>query len=331
MPNCQSLLGAAHVRQGGFILIAVLGMTILLTLIASFVATYAEQRLQQTLELRNRWQQQLDQQATLATLKYFLATNDPVNGGWPLSSEQILRADGRRYTGNSTTVFALQDEGPLLSLLTPDRERWQRLLYQHGLSASQTEQFLDQLQDYTDQDDLRRLNGASSLDYKQADLAPPPQRFMRSPGQVFNLLNAKNWQPLLYDILPMVTTYAGQVTNLNTTPQAVLATLPGADDVLWQSLVEQRELHPLKDLRDANQKLGQVIPVNDIFIPTVPSEYVRLQIWRNGDRCRQVTWIGLTLTPSAIRAPWEIDYVFDYSHSQPCQSPVALDAAALAG
>lgn len=316
--------------QQGFVLIAVLGMIMLLTLIASFVAGYAEQRLTQTLELRSRWQQQLDTQATLATLQFITATQERTHGGIALAKEQLLRFDNQPYLGIGQSAFALQDEGSLLSLLDPDRSRWQRLLYKEGLSASQAEQFLDQLQDYTDQDDLRRLNGASRQDYQQANLEPPSQRFMISPGQVFNLLNAgldaQQWQPLFHKILPLITARSGQLNNLNTTPEPVLATLPGADENLWRQLVAEREQAPYTDLSDANQRLGLILPLDPLAVPTYPSSFIRVQLWPHKDDCRQQTWIGLTLTPSSNRAPWEIDYVFNYQHTPACQPPAALAA-----
>lgn len=317
-------------KDQGFVLIAVLGMIMLLTLIASFVAGYAEQRLSQTQALRDRWQQEFSEQASLATVQFMLATTERTFGGWQVSPESIMRVDNRPYFGVQQTVFALQDEGSLLSVLDPDRDRWQRFLYNQGLSASQAEQFLDQLQDYTDRDDLRRMNGATSLDYHQAQLEPPPQRLMISPGQLFNMLNAEQWQAMLYKILPMVTTRSGQLTNLSTAPEEVLVTLPGTDSNLWQQLIAEREDAPFTSFSDTNQRLGQILPLDEMTIPSIPTNFVRVKLWPSQDDCRQIQWIGLTLTPTSTQAPWEIDYVFNYQHAEPCRAPAALAAAPLA-
>lgn len=336
MSFCRASLSASVSKpaplasQQGFVLIAVLGMIMLLSLIASFVASYADQRLEQAIELRSRWQQHFAQEATLATVQFMLATTERNTGGWEVEPDVTLRTDNRPYYGLGSTVFAAQDEASLLSVLDPDRDRWQRLLYKEGLSANEAEQLLDQLQDYTDQDDLRRLNGANSIDYQQAGLAPPTQRFMISPGQLFNLLNAAQWRPLLYKLLPLSTTRSGQLLNINTAPQAVLATLPVTDDSVWQELVAERADNPFSSLGDANQRLGRILPLDAMSMPTLPSNFIRLQLWSNDTDCRQATWIGLTLTPSSNRAPWEIDYVFDYQHSQPCRTPAELAAAPLA-
>lgn len=320
--------------EQGFILIAVLGMIMLLSLIAAFIAGYAEQRLEQTLELRTRWQQQLNRQAQLATLQFELATGGQVSGGWQRlennkPASPLLRGDGRRYTGLGGQVFALQDEASLLSLMDPDADRWQRLLMSRGLSFNEAEQFIDQLRDYTDQDDFRRLNGANKQDYLNRGLEPPPQRFMISPGQVFNLLNAGQWQSLLYRLLPMVTTRSGQLHNLNTMPAPLLATMPGTDQQLAASLVQQRQATPFVDLADANQRLGKLLALDGMSMPSVPSNFIRIQWWPSATECRWSAWTGITLTPQSTRAPWEIDYVFDYHHPQSCTEPVASSATAL--
>lgn len=318
-------------EEQGFILIAVLGMIMLLSLIAAFIAGYAEQRLEQTLELRSRWQQQLDQQATLATVQHVLLTRPLETAGWRLQpgdeNSALLTPDGRLYDGIGDVRFSLQDEGSLLSLLQPDEQRWQRLLKDRGWGATAIEQWLDRLRDYTDHDDLRRLNGAARSDYLQQGLEPPPQRFMISPGQVFNLLGAQQWRDPLYALLPLFTTRSGQLHNLNTMPALLLATLPGVDSALAQELEQQRQQAVFTGLRNANQRLGKLLPLDEMQMPTLPSDFVRLQLWPEQAECRRSTWIGLTLTPTSTRAPWEIDYVFDYRHPQSCPAPVALVAA----
>ncbi len=332
-------------KQKGFALIAVLGLLVVLSLVAAFIADYAEQRLEQTHQLRQRLQGQLDSQATLATLLHLVATRplvqnafllqpppadepndsfDPFRTTAPafdIASLPHLRVDGQRYHGLGTSVFALQDEGSLLSLLDPDRQRWSNLFQQHDLGPRQAERFLDQLLDYTDQDDLRRLNGAVSSDYASAGLPPPPQRLMISPGQVFNLLDAPDLQDQLYAILPLVTTRSGQLHNLNTAPLVVLQTIPGLDPPLAEAIVAERQKRPFADLADANQRLGRIIPLDPLAVPSHASPFLRIQLWEDRQSCRQPIWLGLSSTPSSRLTPWEIDYFFTLDHEQPCRAP----------
>lgn len=330
-------------RSQGFALIAVLGLLMVLSLVAAFISSYAEQRLEQTFQLREQLQRRLDGDATLATLMHVVATRPLVQNAYllrspppaessydPFSSAAAdvdvstyphLSVDGRRYQGIGASTFALQDEGSLLSLLDPDRERWTALFRQNGLTPQQAERFLDQLQDYTDQDDLRRLNGATSSDYLNQGLAPPPQRLMISPGQVFNLLDSTALHDPLLAMLPFATTRSGQLHNLNTAPAAVLQTIPGIDESLAEALVQARQTRPYADLADANQRLGRIIPLDPLAAPSQASPYLRIKLWTVMADCRQPIWLGLSSTPTSRTTPWEIDYLFSLDHEQPCRTP----------
>lgn len=327
-------------KQKGFVLIAVLGLLMVLALIASFIASYAEQRLDQTFQLRQQLQSQLDSDATLATLLYVIATRPLVQNAYLLqvpptdaaaatssfdapplldiSQLPRLTLEGQRYQGLGQTAFSLQDEGSLLSLLDPDRERWTDLFRQHSLTRQQADSFLNQLLDYTDHDDLRRLNGANASDYISAGLAPPPQRPMISPGQVFNLLDGTALQADLYTMLPLMTTRSGQLNNLNTSPKVLLQSLPGIDSALAQLIVDERKKKPFTDLADANRRLGHIIPIDPLEVPSQASPYIRIQLWADRRTCRQPIWLGLSSTPASVSAPWEIDYTFVFNQEQPC-------------
>lgn len=333
----------APTRSQGFALIAVLGLLMVLSLVAAFIADYAEQRLEQTFQLRQQLQGQLDQDASLATLLHIVATRpllqnayllrtppapadtfDPFSRTLPdldITQHPHLGVDGRRYRGTGQSTFALQDEGSLLSLLAPDRERWIQLFAQHGLTPQQAERFLDQLQDYTDQDDLRRVNGATSSDYLSQGLAAPPQRLMISPGQVFNLLDSSALHDQLLAMLPMATARSGQLHNINTAPAAVLQTIPGIDETLAEALARERRSRPFSDLADANQRLGRIIPLDPLATPSQASPYLRITLWPAASDCRQPLWVGLSSTPTSRLTPWEIDYIFTLDHEQPCLTP----------
>ena len=328
-------------KQKGFALIAVLGLLMILSLVATFIANYAQLRVEQTQQLRERLQSQLDSDANLATLLHIIATRPLVLNAYLLQPPATieadldisplvrLRLDGHRYQGIGQSTFSLQDEGSLLSLLDPDRERWTNLFRQHGLQPQEAERFLDQLQDYTDQDDLRRLNGASSSDYRSQGLAPPPQRLMISPGQAFNLLDAAKLEQPLRTMLPLATTRSGQLHNLNTMPKDVLQSIPGIDAALAQGLTDARQNKPFNDLADANARIGRIIPLDPLAIPSLASAYVRIRLWPNALACRQSIWLGISSTPGSKQTPWDIDYSFTFDHEQPCPAPQKLANAPL--
>jgi general secretion pathway protein K len=328
-----------HKKDQGFVLIAVLGLLMVMSLVAAFIATYAEQRTHQAIELRETWQAKLDQQSTIATLLHLLATRPRVAEGYALTlpggshlsdkDTLSLTADSRVYQGIGNSRFAIQDEGALLSLLDPDRARWHLLLKNRGLAPIEADRVLDLLLDYTDKDDLRRLNGANDSDYLARGLLKPSHRLMVSPGELFNLLEAGQW-PWASNILPMLTARSGQLFNLNTMPLELLGSLSGVDKDTAERLVMLRQQQPFLSLADANQRVGKILPILDEQVPGIVSIYTRLIVWSGDDnQCRQQKWIGISLSPSSIQAPWEIDYAFTFNNERHCEAAQPLVVAPL--
>ncbi|MGL6458405.1 MULTISPECIES: type II secretion system protein GspK [Aeromonas] len=325
-------------KERGFVLIAVLGLLMVMSIVAAFVAAYAEQRTRQAIVLRQSWQDRLDQQSTIATLLHLVATRPRVAQGYALSSPRDLRlaegnvpvlaADSRVYQGIGKSRFAIQDEGALLSLLDPDRDRWHALLKGRGLAPIEADRVLDLLLDYTDQDDLRRLNGANDADYLARGLLKPTHRLMVGPGEFFNLLEANQWS-WAPSLLPMLTTRSGQLLNLNTMPLELLGSLSGIDRETAATLVSLRQQRPFSSLADANTRVGKLLPLTDEQVPSIVSIYTRLMVWRGDNECRQQKWIGISLSPSSTQAPWEIDYAFTFDHEQSCGAPQSLVVAPL--
>ncbi|EKP0280162.1 general secretion pathway protein GspK [Aeromonas bestiarum] len=326
-------------KEQGFVLIAVLGLLMVMSLVAAFVATYAEQRTRQAIELRQTWQAKLDQQSTISTLLHLLATRPRAAQGYALAIPgdplfngkeiQVLAADSRVYQGIGKSRFAIQDEGALLSLLDPDRERWHSLLKGRGLAPIEADRVLDLLLDYTDKDDLRRLNGANDSDYLARGLLKPSHRLMVGPGEFFNLLEANKWA-WASSILPMLTARSGQLLNLNTMPLELLSTLSSVDKETAERLVLLRKKQPFLSLADANKRVGKILPISDEQVPGIVSIYTRLVIWSGDDnQCRQQKWIGISLSPSSILAPWEIDYAFTFNNERNCEAAQPLVVAPL--
>lgn len=334
-------------HQQGFALIAVLSLLMVLSLIASFIAGYAEQRIEQAQDIRQRLQDQLDSDATLATLLHLIATRPLQQNAYlaalppatpaafpgfgqseatiDLATLAHLRVDGQLYSGLGNSLFAIQDEGSLLSLLDPDRTRWSLLFQQLGHSPQQADRFLDQLLDYTDRDDLRRINGANAADYQARGLPAPPQRLLISPAQIHELLDAPALRDTLVRLLPLATARSGQLHNLNTAPAAVLQTIPGLEPDLAQAIADERRQRPFASLADANQRLGRIIPLDPLAVPTQASAFLRLLLWSDRHTCRQPIWVGISSTPTSRLTPWEIDYSFAHPHEQSCAAPQPLD------
>lgn len=324
-------------RDDGFVLISVLGLLIVLSLIASFVSAYSQQRIELAEKIKQDIQLKLDEKATMSTLLHLFSTRQPTYGSLSLmlqesaspamlnSDSLLMRLDNRVYQGIGNITFSLTDESSLLGLIDPDRDRWTSYLQSIGVNFSIADNFLDQLQDYTDKDDLRRLNGAVENDYVNARMTPPAHRFMVSPGQVFNLLSAPQWKGWLHHSMPYITETSGQVININTMPKVLLASLPGIEDELATQIVMERDKKPFESLPDANQRLGAILPLDALSIRFYFDNYIRVILRRSDIQCRQQRWVGISLSPDSIVVPWEVSYAFDYTDNQPCQAASKLD------
>ncbi|MBP8172834.1 MULTISPECIES: general secretion pathway protein GspK [Aeromonas] len=322
-------------RDDGFVLISVLGLLIVLSLVAAFVSAYSQQRIEVAEKIKQDIQLRLDEKATLSTLLHLFSTRQPTYGSLKLqesASPTMMNTDGllmaldnRVYQGIGAIQFSLADESSLLGLIDPDRDRWTAYLQSIDVNFSVANNFLDQLQDYTDKDDLRRLNGAVESDYVNAGMTLPSHRFMVSPGQVFNLLSAPQWKGWLHASMPYITETSGQVINLNTMPRALLATLPGIGDELAKQIVTEREKKPFQNLPDANQRLGAILPLDALSTRFYFDNYIRVIFRRSDMQCRQQRWVGISLSPDSIVVPWEVSYAFDYTDNQPCQASSKLD------
>mgnify|MGYP002150643417 CR=1 FL=1 len=97
--------------------------------------------------------------------------------------------------------------------------------------------------------------------------------------------------------------------------------IPGIDAALAEALVGERRNGAFNDLADANQRLGRIIPLDPLAVPSQASPYLRIILWPSASDCRQPLWVGLSSTPNSRLTPWEIDYSFSLDHEQPCHAP----------
>lgn len=110
------------------------------------------------------------------------------------SQSFALMLDGRAYefaraAGDVAIVrFALQDEAGLVNLNGADQAAVARLLALQGVPERVAVQFAARLADYTDADDLERLNGADGPAYRNAGLPPARNRPLDAPLQAFSTL-----------------------------------------------------------------------------------------------------------------------------------------------
>ena len=313
--------------QQGFALATTLWLLAILTVAVGYLTFWAEETVNNAWRLRERFQAEVEVRSTEAALLYLLASRritlaglslrtgpavavaeDSEDMGFnrllPLGDELLL--DDRWYEGLGETRFAIQDESGLIPLREASVPALARLLGLLEVPDAAREPLLAKLFDYTDPDDLYRLNGAEAAQYRDRGLSSPPNRDLLSSWELRAVLDW-NRQTVAWreQRLPrLTTTRRGGLPNLNTAPVLALQTLSGIDHETARRLVAGR---PYVSLLQANLAAGRELPGDEMSFPLLPSSYLRLSIAHPA--LRTLHEVHVQLTPFATQSPWLIDYV----------------------
>lgn len=317
-------------NAGGFVLVIVLATLVVLTLLATAVATSAERAIRAAQEDADRFEGELAMTGTRETLLFMLATQRQTLAGLTVNESDAsastaqmaedpdgltvlpvgneIRLDGTEYQGLETARFALQDDRGLLSA------NWAgpalRYALYDSLNVRETEwDGLDAKRlDYQDPDDLHRLNGAEKDQYRRENLPPPSNRTLATP---LELRRIPGWREMLAGVddaqlLSMLTLSRSVDMNINTAPATVLQLLPGLPRRTAERMVELRRAAPFLSVRRAQETFGiGAVPEENLSLFAIPSGNLILWDERSGAR-RLLHW---TLTPLEIDGPpWRIDY-----------------------
>ena len=294
-------------RQRGFILV----MTMWVLAAIAIAASYFAERVQTSLQLATARQSMNDGQLALsdarADMLFRLATT-PLSLYGLGNPPAAVALDGRPYRAGNTTL-QLQDGRGLLNLNMFFDAQMQRLLATLGVPAEQRAGLIDTLRDYTDDDDLRRLNGAESAQYQALKLPPPRNLLLLSPLELRQIIGWRDLPVLRQTDSPLLefttTAAAGTAINPNTAPWQVLTALPGVTEDIAKAIIERRNIAPVSvDLLDQmlGTQMGGLIPIAWAF----PSDTLRLT--QGVDSLPWVQRYNLTLTPDGASAPWTITH-----------------------
>jgi hypothetical protein len=252
--------------------------------------------------------------------------SDPVGGE--------LRLDGRPYAGLDGTSFSIQDDAGLFVLSSPDPTTLERFLVWAGVPRDEVGTLRDAFLDYTDADDLRRLNGAEAKEYERESRPPPPNRRLLMPVETDRILGWDKLPQSVREHLPDLTTtvYAGGA-NLNTMPAALLPAWIAGCPENCKRLVARRDLQPFRFASEVELFLGVRLPGDPASdYRFMPDETLRFTLWsRSGPAWR----IHVRFTPLADQVgPWSILAVHPISRpgndapAQPTGSDLFADVAA---
>ncbi len=290
--------------QRGFILVATLWILAVITI----AAVYFAERVSSSIALAQQKQESAEQLIEFANTKadvlYRLGTTPFSFYG--LGPQPAIALDDRPYRGRGADIVRLQDERGLLNVNFVDREMMMRFLGELGVPFEKRDVMIDSLLDYTDSDDLRRLNGAEKNEYAALGLPLPPNELLVTPYQLKNIIGWRD-QPELWEnqrLLRLVTTSRVSGFNPNTAPAELLASLPGSNKELAAALLKIRSEKPLYTVGQLTGITGSVQDAD--FFLYFPGNAVRIT-----HQSKKLPWAlqySVTLTPQGDSAPWRVDY-----------------------
>lgn len=148
-----------HRYDEGFALAAVLWLLAGLSIVVALVADSARTSAERVAQLRERTDFVRDSLSARSQVQYWLSASRPRAADY-FDGTSVVLADGTPYLIGKSNIVQIQDHGGLINLNKVNRELMSRFLVECGVPADRTSYLMDALEDYTDSDDLRRINGA---------------------------------------------------------------------------------------------------------------------------------------------------------------------------
>lgn len=216
-----------------------------------------------------------------------------------------IELDGRYYRTVDGTYVRYQDAAGLFNLRRASPSELVGLLRALGVADGLATRLADTLLDYTDADDLVRLNGAEAADYRAAKMPPPRNAPLLMPTELQRIIGWRELDPAtLRLVLDNVWVGTMNAVNRYTVRAPVLAAISGADIDTARALLAQRApgtplaIESLPNVVRSFLAAGRYI--------TLPSPTTLLTI------CPPtVAWcqhISLTATADEGETPWHVDY-----------------------
>ena len=175
---------ASHNR--GFALAAALWLLAGLAIVVSLVNDAAVSSAERVRQLRERADFVRSSLATRANMLYFLSLSTPQAAGFA-GRTGTVQADETPYKFDPLSVVRLQDLGGLVNLNRFERPVMERFMQSCGVEPDQTSFLIDALEDYIDEDDLQRINGAEKLVYGMQNKAPPRNTPLLSVEEIWQV------------------------------------------------------------------------------------------------------------------------------------------------
>jgi general secretion pathway protein K len=200
-------------------------------------------------------------------------------------SELVL--DGRTYQlalgalPSDIVHVEVQDEAGLLNLNGASEEAVARMLALLAVEPERTRRLAGALADFTDPDDLRRLNGAEEREYRLAGLRPPRNAPLHNVSSVISVLGWRDalTRPQQLALAQVVTARSSdRRLNLNTASILALRAALAIDPRAAQAILAAREGRALSSAVDIGGSAGITPTVGEALFGGLPDNHLRLTV-----------------------------------------------------
>lgn len=287
--------------QRGYVLVATLIALALLALLAGRLAARMDALRGQSQVLQGLAEGTLAAENARARLLHAMATEPITVLGFGTAVDRRLRVDGEPFVRDGVEA-RLQDHRGLASLNAPDRLMLSRLMVAQGIAPGRVDTLLDTLDDYTDTDSLRRLNGAEAAEYEALGLPLPRNDWLSSAEEARQIVGWRDEAAALDRLLPLLSSRRDGEFNPNSAPRELLMTRAvGASPAQIDAFISLRRIVPFMSAAEAFAVTGLLFPAGDLFHP---SDFYRLRLRPSGQ-----SWAleyNILITPDGRARPWHI-------------------------
>jgi len=264
------------------LIIALILMMIAISL-ALFVVSLSRDLVASSHMLLDKLQARFDAESTAEKIKYIAATGRFAPGeiqnmsaitGFPTQ----LSLRGTSFKAGNSDV-ELIDSASRFGLWPPQSEFLKLVMLTNGIAPQDVAIAIDSLLDWTDVDDLKRLNGAEKYYYRSDNsfaYQPRNDRFMQTKEE---LALIRGFQGKSYDILKdvIIDTHSGRI-NINTAGQKVLGSILEVNDDNAKIIVDVRDKRGFITIPELTAMSGNNLTFSEDYITFFPSRTVYIKI-----------------------------------------------------
>jgi type II secretory pathway component PulK len=226
----------------GAALVTTLLISMIVIAVSMLIASLVRQKIGVAREMKDGLQAAVSAENALQESLFLLSTHRFSGSGVTISDENGSRAwhFDNRPVGLGWGTVTVQDTNAVFPLWPFDPEKMRRLLTSRGIKESESRIFIDSLWDWMDVDDLKRLNGAEAMAYRQKGAGYVPRNQFWQCKEELRLVHGMTpeiWEVLENEMAPSM----AYGLNPLTMRASLLSAMLGADASRLDQLLELRE------------------------------------------------------------------------------------------